>query len=90
MKITTSLCAVTVAAVLAAANVETVDRRGEAAQAALVASDLAQEELLSDVDRLASGQMTPAERRAFARELAERGKQAREAMRESDALTAAP
>ncbi|MCZ8063987.1 hypothetical protein [Silanimonas sp.] len=90
MKITASLCAVTVAAVMAAANIENTDRRGDEATAALAASEAEAGALLAQVDLLAAGGMTPAERRAFTRELEERGRRAHEALRDREAAQGAP
>lgn len=62
----------------ATANLQAIDERAGKVMAALNASNADADALLSSVERLAAGQMTPAERQAWQQDLARRAQAARD------------
>jgi hypothetical protein len=76
----TMLCLGAILASAAAANIEAVDERSDRVMEAIATSNDETDALLASVDRLASGQMTPAERRAWEADLKRRSRDAQSMM----------
>lgn len=82
MKTLTVLCGVTLLACAAAANVERLDDRADQTVAAAVDASAETDALLANVDCLAAGTMTPAERLAWQQELRRKASAAQASMQQ--------
>jgi len=78
----TLLCVGTILACAAAANIDRIDRQSDEAMASVVKANAEADAMLESLDRLASGQMTPAERLAWQRELNQKAEAAKSAMQQ--------
>jgi len=86
------LCFAALFATVVATNADSVDQRTDVAMDAIVGLNDQGDALISQAERLASGQMTPAERQAWQKDLRRQAREAQEAlrqMREAQAATAA-